>query len=88
MTGTSLLEGWRPRSMSDLQPADLAPILALRPEVLLLGSGPCQQFPERALLVSLYATHIGFEIMDTGAACRTFNVLVAEGREVAAALML
>lgn len=79
---------WRPRSMLELQAADLAPLLELRPEVLLFGSGPRQQFPERALLADLYASRIGFEIMDTGAACRTYNVLLGEGRAVAAALMV
>jgi uncharacterized protein len=88
VTAASLIEDWRPTSMADLQPADFEPILALRPEVLLVGSGARQQFPDRAILASLYAARIGFEIMDTGAACRTYNVLVAEGREVAAALIL
>lgn len=88
VTATSLVEDWRPRTMDELQASDLADILALRPAVLLLGSGPRQQFPEHSLLAKLYAARVGFEIMDTGAACRTFNVLVAEGREVAAALML
>lgn len=88
VTATSLVEDWRPRTMDELQASDLAVILALRPAVLLLGSGPRQQFPEHSLLAKLYAARVGFEIMDTGAACRTFNVLVAEGREVAAALML
>ena len=88
VTAVSLIEDWRPRTMDELKPVDLEPILALRPAVLLFGSGPRQQFPERAVLASLYAARVGFEIMDTGAACRTYNVLVAEGREVAAALML
>jgi uncharacterized protein len=88
VTAASLIEDWRPRTMDDLQPIDLEPILALRPAVLLFGSGPRQQFPERTVLASLYAARVGFEIMDSGAACRTYNLLVAEGREVAAALML
>jgi uncharacterized protein len=88
VTAASLIEGWRPTRMDDLQSADLEPILALKPEVLLVGSGVRQQFPDRAILASLYAARIGFEIMDTGAACRTYNVLVAEGRAVAAALIV
>ena len=88
VTATSLIEGWRPTSMADLQGTDLEPILALKPDVLLLGSGARQQFPDRATFASLYAARIGFEIMDTGAACRTYNVLVAEGRAVAAALII
>jgi uncharacterized protein len=88
VTPASLIESWRPRTMDDLQCADLEPVLALAPQVLLLGSGPAQRFPGRAVLEGLYAARVGFEIMDSGAACRTYNVLVAEGREVAVALML
>jgi uncharacterized protein len=88
VTASTLIEPWRPARMDDLHPADLEAIVALRPAVLLIGSGARQHFPDRAVLASLYAARIGFEIMDTGAACRTYNVLVAEGRDVAAALML
>jgi uncharacterized protein len=88
VTASSLLEDWRPRRMSDLQESDLGELLLLRPEVLLIGSGPRQEFPQRATLAALYAARVGFEIMDTGAACRTYNVLVAEGRNVAAALIV
>lgn len=88
VTATTLIERWRPRRMEDLEPGDLEPILALQPEVLLVGSGLRQQFPGRAVLAALYESHVGFEVMDTGAACRTYNVLVAEGRKVAAALIV
>ena len=74
--------------MADLQAADLEPVLALRPELLLIGSGVRQEFPDQALFRALYESRIGFEIMDTAAACRTYNVLVAEGRDVAAALIV
>ena len=56
-------------------------------DVLLLGTGSRQQFPDASLLQPLMAARIGFEIMDTGAACRTYNILVAEGRTVAAFLL-
>jgi uncharacterized protein len=88
LTATRLIEGWRPGAIDDLQAADLDPVLALQPEVILIGTGARQQFPDRAVLAALYAARIGFEVMDTRAACRTFNVLVAEGREVAAALII
>ena len=88
VTASTLLEEWRPRRMSDLHESDLGELLLLRPEVLLIGSGPRQEFPQRATLAALYAARVGFEIMDTGAACRTYNVLVAEGRNVAAALIV
>jgi uncharacterized protein len=84
----TLIEGWRPARAEDLHPADLDPILTLKPEVILVGTGMRQQFPDRQVLAALYAASLGFEIMDTRAACRTYNVLVAEGREVVAALIL
>ena len=88
VTATTLLEDWRPRRISDLQESDLGELLRLRPEVLLIGSGLRQEFPQRATLAALYAARVGFEVMDTGAACRTYNVLAAEGRNVAAALIV
>ena len=88
VTASTLLENWRPRRIMDLQASDLDALLQLRPEVLLIGSGVRQEFPERATLAALYAGRVGFEIMDTGAACRTYNVLAAEGRNVAAALIV
>lgn len=87
VSATALIEDWRPQDPSDLASADLEPLLALGPEILLLGTGARQQFPGRDVLAALYARRVGFEIMDTGAACRTYNVLVAEGRTVVAALM-
>ena len=88
VTATTLIERWRPRYMEDLAAADLVPVLDLQPEVLLVGSGLRQIFPDRSTLAALYESRVGFEIMDTGAACRTYNVLVAEGRSVAAALIV
>jgi len=88
VTATALIEHWRPRRLEDLAPAYLLPIFDLQPDVLLIGSGLRQRFPDRAILAALYESRVGFEIMDTGAACRTYNVLVAEGRSVAAALIV
>jgi uncharacterized protein len=88
VSARTLIEDWRPQHIGELTVADLEPALALAPQVLLLGSGPRQVFPARELLAQLYAARVGFEVMDTGAACRTYNVLVAEGRAVAAALII
>jgi uncharacterized protein len=88
LSATTLIEPWRPRSVMDLTAGDLEPAIALEPEVLLIGTGPRQVFPDFALFASLRAARIGFEIMDTGAACRTYNVLVGEDRRVAAALLI
>jgi uncharacterized protein len=67
---------------------DFAVVLEQRPELLLLGSGPGQLFPPAELGMQIMQAGIGFEVMDTRAACRTFNVLVGEGRRVMAALLL
>ena len=69
--------------------AEHAPqLLELKPEVVLLGTGRRQVFPAAAFGVQFLQAGIGFEVMDTGAACRTFNVLVGEQRHVAALLIL
>jgi uncharacterized protein len=88
LIAATTLEAWRPTSVADLTSEDLEPLYALAPEVVLLGTGARQQFPEPALLATLHARRIGVEIMDTPAACRTYNVLVAEGRSVVAALIV
>jgi uncharacterized protein len=79
---------WGVAGFSGLSHADFRPVIELNCEILLLGTGQQQRFPPPALLRELMAARIGVEIMDTGAACRTFNILVAEGRNVAAALLL
>jgi len=76
------------RDMKDLAALDPARILALDPELVLLGTGPRQIFPDASFRTQFLSAGIGFEVMDTGAACRTFNVLVAEQRRVAALLMV
>jgi uncharacterized protein len=72
---------------SELAAAHAAAVLALEPEVVLLGTGPRQFFPAPEFGAAFLRAGIGFEVMDTGAACRTFNVLVAEQRRVVALLI-
>lgn len=79
---------WRPLTAQELTIEDLEPLLGLGPEVVLLGTGARQQFPDAQVLRLLYEQRIGVEVMDTSAACRTYNVLVTEGRNVAAALIV
>ncbi len=74
--------------LNELVLVDPARILALEPEVILLGTGPRQHFPAASFGAQFLRVGIGFEVMDTGAACRTFNVLVAEQRRVAALLLI
>ena len=88
LTANTLIENWEPATLADLQPAHLEPILALAPEVVLLGTGMTQKFPSAAVRDLFTERRIGLEAMDLGAACRTFNVLVGEQRKVAAALLL
>jgi uncharacterized protein len=76
------------RDMNDLAALDPARLLALDPELVLLGTGQRQIFPAASFRARFLSAGIGFEVMDTGAACRTFNVLVAEQRRVAALLMV
>lgn len=88
ITPTRLITDWPPQQLSELTAAHLIPLLELEPTILILGSGDRLQFPPPALLASLYAKQIGVEVMDTAAACRTFDVLVAEDRNVVAALLI
>jgi uncharacterized protein len=76
------------RGMEDLAGLDPSRILSQGPELVLLGTGPRQIFPAASFRAQFLSAGIGFEVMDTGAACRTFNVLVAEQRPVVALLML
>lgn len=88
LTPATLVEGWRPASAAELQPADFEAVLALSPGVVLLGTGRRQVFPAAAALAALLTRGIGIEVMDNAAAARTFNVLAAEGRPVVAAFLL
>jgi uncharacterized protein len=83
-----LLRGWPVTDPAALDLAALAPALALQPEILVLGTGPRIQFPGGALFAQLAAKGIGLEVMDTAAACRTYNVLAGEERAVVAAIIL
>jgi uncharacterized protein len=83
-----LVTGWAPGGFDALTEADFQQIRALDPALVLIGTGARQRFPKPALLRSLIEAQIGYEIMDTGSACRTYNILASEGRVVAAALLL
>jgi uncharacterized protein len=75
-------------SVEDLARLDPSRILEFDPELILVGTGQRQIFPAAAFRAQFLSAGIGIEVMDTGAACRTFNVLVAEQRPVVALLML
>jgi uncharacterized protein len=79
---------WPASTPAELTAAHFERILALEPQLVIFGSGPKLQFVKPALMRALIEHRIGVETMDTPAACRTFNVLAAEGRAVVAALLL
>ncbi len=92
-TNVALLPGqmlpeWTTASFETLTEADFARLAELAPEILLIGTGKSLRFPPPALMQPLMAARIGYEVMDTHAACRTYNILAAEGRKVAAAILL
>ena len=79
---------WSAVSFDALAEADFATLAALGAEIVLVGTGSRQRFPQPSLTRPLVEAGLGLEVMDLRAACRTYNVLVAEHRRVAAALLL
>jgi uncharacterized protein len=88
LTSADVVTGWAAAGFDGLADADFAAVLAHKPEVVLFGAGPTIRFPHPRLLRALTDGGIGVEVMDTPAACRTFNILAAESRSVVAALLL
>lgn len=88
LTPNAIVQEWRPTSAADLQPDDMQAVLGLEPALVLLGTGLRQRFPSAAAMAALLTRGIGIEVMDSGAAARTFNVLATEGRKVVAAFLL
>jgi uncharacterized protein len=81
-----IIEGWTTSAPADLRLADLEPALALSPTIVLLGTGTERLLPDVELMAALAERSVGLEIMNTPAACRTFNVLLQEQRRVVAVL--
>lgn len=82
------IEDWPVRTVGELDEKNIAAILELKPEVVLLGTGARIVFPSQAILAQFLQRGIGIEVMDNAAASRTFNVLVSEGRRAVAAFLL
>ena len=78
---------WQAASFAELKEEDFSPLVAMQPEVVLLGTGETLRFPHPRLTRRLAEARIGVEVMDVQAACRTYNILMAEERKVAAALL-
>lgn len=88
VTPERLVADWPPQTFADLEEGHFVAIQPLEPEIVLLGTGDRQRFPHPRLTRSLLERGIGVEVMDTAAACRTYNIIMLEGRRVAAALLM
>lgn len=88
LSPSTLQEDWSPSDIAALTPEDLAPLLALQPEVILLGTGDRQIFPSAAVLAAGLTRGVGIEVMTNAAAARTFNVLAGESRRVVAGFLI
>ena len=88
VTAEHLITDWEPQVFADLTAVHLEAIFALAPELVLLGTGSTPRFASTAVRAEFARRRIGLEVMQLGAACRTFNVLLQEERRVAAALFL
>jgi len=88
VTPTHLLRDWSPQAFEELQATHMDILVELAPEIVLLGTGDVLQWPDSSVVAPLAAAGIGFEVMNTAAACRTYNILMGDGRRVAAALLM
>jgi uncharacterized protein len=83
-----IVADWDVPSLDSLTQHNIEALAVLKPELVLLGTGEILRFPDSRLLATLFSAAIGAETMDTRAACRTYNILAEEGRNVAAALII
>lgn len=87
LTAEHLVDDWAPQSLAELEDEHLAQLLAFQPDLVLLGVGRRQQFLHPSRQAPFLESGVGLEVMTTEAACRTFNILVGDGRKVAAGLL-
>ena len=87
LSAREIIPDWPVKSIDDFEQEHLERVLELNPEIVLIGTGNKQAFLPPELMMFFYQRNIGIEVMSTQAACRTFNVLVSESRNVAAALI-
>ena len=88
LSGSDLHSPWEVEGLEQIDAACLQTIFDLAPEVVLLGTGVRQRFPESRIYALFGERGISLEVMDNGALCRTFNILVAEDRAVVAAILI
>jgi uncharacterized protein len=91
VTPSRVQEGWGPPHAADLTLRHMDELLGFEPaanvQIVVVGTGGAQVFPDPACFAAAVERGIGIEIMDTGAACRTYNILMSEGRRVVAGLL-
>jgi len=88
VTPNQLIENWAPQTVAELTAHALSPITELKPDILLIGTGSVLVFIPIEIYGELINQGIGVEVMDSSAACRTYNALSAENRRVAAAIII
>lgn len=88
IASTKLHENWEVTTIELLQPAHIEQILSFEPELVIIGTGERLIFPAVDVYASIIQRGIGVDFMDTGAACRTYNILMSEGRNVVAGIIL
>jgi len=88
ITREKLQENWNLKHIDSLQPEHIDQILLLNPELIIIGTGKKLTFPAVATYSEIIKKGIGVDFMDTQAACRTYNILMSEGRDVVAGLIL
>lgn len=88
LSATSIQHPWPVSALHELDEKTLAPIFEMNPDVVLLGTGHRQVFPAAEIMGHFGKRGIGLEVMDNGALCRTFNILIAEQRSVVGAVIL
>jgi uncharacterized protein len=88
MVSGAAVEDWPVKSIREMTAANLEPAVRAKPEIVIVGTGKHFHFPSPATLRPLIDARIGYEIMDTAAACRTYNILLGEGRNVMAVLVV
>ena len=83
-----IIADWQASTVEKLTEEHFKLLIPYEPEIILLGTGATLRFPSPLVTKNLLESKIGVEVMDTNAACRTYNILMAEGRNVAAALLI
>lgn len=88
LSANKLIKNWAPESINELAREHAEQLVSLQPEVIILGTGNKICFPRPDWSATFYEKGIGLEVMDTGAACRTYSILTSDSRNVVVALML